>query len=577
LCPFFFLQLPPEYLSLLRELSNAQQPQAPALQAAAPHAQHLPNAQQFNFPHDPQYGLSQNGQPDSNIHYISEEEYIQLLKKQEQGQQQQQPQFHHQQQQQPQHLHQQQQQPQHHQPQPHQYIQVPQQNQVESLGSYRTPAKQVKEQPQHHHQQPAQVQYKPAVYKTQHPRPLADLTLEQELDKLSKHNRPVVSFEPQQIVQAASPVTPSSRQYVSQTPAPQYSHSTPAHAYVTPQAQPSYTQQYHEHQYVAPVLRNPHQHAQQPQQHQQPQQASSIQHEQTERRPKFESPAQKYQLIIPEEPYKSYTQEPVYKYGQQLQFKNVGPQSVTGTKLQYYLAKEKEHIRESQSQNEQIYQAPNAMKIVAAPQLQHEKPASRKPEEASKKHHSSSHGRTQSQKQHQSQRQHHQKHSNQQPKQQNNQQPQKQSASYQQPKQEQKQYAEAPPKSTIFVSQNTGANEHQSRHPSEDTVRVGAEGVPLPKSNRPLTEEEFQRLVDAGYSVVPVPVPVHTNNNYQQQPQAQSQSQPQKYVAPAPIQQTFNGHPTQRQSHQYRYLPQQQGAENAPVVTYLRPLHQQPA
>jgi hypothetical protein len=507
--PFSRFQIPPEYLSLLRELSQAQQPQAQALQGGPPQAQLLAKVPQFEFPHDPQYGLGSQPQAhDPNIRYITEEEYLQLIKGHEQQQKQQQPQF----------------------------IQVPQHSarpagQQDSLGAYRTGEKsqgkhqqqqqqQQQQQAQHQqqrHQQPAQVVYKPASYKTQHPRPLADLSLEQELENLKKHNRPVVSFEPQQIVHAASPATPSHRQYVSQTPSPL--------AFITPSGSP-YTQ-YHEQQYVAPVLRKPQQQVQQV--------AASAQ---ADRKPKYESPAQKYQLIIPE--------EPIYKYSPQSQYyKAVAPQaSALNSKLQYFAAKEKEQYRESQSQTEQLYSAPNAMKIVAPPQLQHEKPTARKPEEHQKKAHS----RPQSQSSKHSQTRSKQANPSPHPQQ-------KPSAVSYQPatKTDQKQYAEGPSKSAVYVSQSSGA---------EETIRVGAEGIPLPKSNRPLTQEEFQRLVDAGYSVIPVPVAIVNSGGHAPAPtQQQSPSQPHKYLA-AP----------QRQTHQYRYLPQQQTAETGPVVTYLRPL-----
>lgn len=110
----------------------------------------------------------------------------------------------------------------------------------------------------------------------------------------------------------------------------------------------------------------------------------------------------------------------------------------------------------------------------------------------------------------------------------------------------------APSRSAIYVSQTTGAPPTHSKHyqqkqqqqhhqyqPSSeesDKSQYQSSEVRLPPINngRPLTQEEFQALVDAGYSVTAVPVPVavpaeeYYKNQKQQELKAQYKHQPNK-------------------------------------------------
>uniref|UniRef100_A0A182M455 Zasp-like motif domain-containing protein n=1 Tax=Anopheles culicifacies TaxID=139723 RepID=A0A182M455_9DIPT len=136
----------------------------------------------------------------------------------------------------------------------------------------------------------------------------------------------------------------------------------------------------------------------------------------------------------------------------------------------------------------------------------------------------------------------------------------------------------APSRSAIFVSQSTGVNQATAAA----TPAPSAHGHKIPpKIDRPLTQEEFQALVDAGYSVVPVPVPVPVPISQYQQQQAAHHAAHAGAPHPGP---RGGPHPTPaavaRQAAQAsRYhLHQLATAENNQnqVVTYLRPLHLDP-
>lgn len=93
--------------------------------------------------------------------------------------------------------------------------------------------------------------------------------------------------------------------------------------------------------------------------------------------------------------------------------------------------------------------------------------------------------------------------------------------------------APVPSRSAIFVSQGTGINKPAPQYNQGERQQVRPENtqrIPLPANDRPLTQEEFQALVDAGYKVtaIPVPVPVPVSAEKYQQEQ---QKQRQKYAA----------------------------------------------
>lgn len=145
----------------------------------------------------------------------------------------------------------------------------------------------------------------------------------------------------------------------------------------------------------------------------------------------------------------------------------------------------------------------------------------------------------------------------------------------------------APSQSSIFVSQGTGVQQkpqeveneqqpqeiqhvqqqqqqqyqHAQQQPHHQHVQQPhhhPQRLPLTNPNRPLTQEEFQALVDAGYKVqaipIPVPVPVSAEEYAQHQHQYQQENQQhhQQYQQQQPQAQLL-----QQQQHQRPYQSQQ--------------------
>ncbi|KAL1379934.1 hypothetical protein pipiens_000478, partial [Culex pipiens pipiens] len=139
---------------------------------------------------------------------------------------------------------------------------------------------------------------------------------------------------------------------------------------------------------------------------------------------------------------------------------------------------------------------------------------------------------------------------------------------------------EAPSRSAIYVSQQTGVSpssapssaEKQAPQQQQQQQQHQHHKIP-PKIDRPLTQEEFQALVDAGYSVVPVPVPVPVPIS---QYHAQQQAQQQRAAAAAGAASSGRHGPVAQASRYHQH--QIAAAENNPsqVITYLRPLHIDP-
>uniref|UniRef100_A0A182QCS2 Zasp-like motif domain-containing protein n=1 Tax=Anopheles farauti TaxID=69004 RepID=A0A182QCS2_9DIPT len=566
-----YQELPPEYISLLHQLAE-HQPKAAALK----------QGKAVNQQYEPQ-SHAQHSKP-NQVQYITEEEYAQLLK---QAQQQPGPVAspHHP------HHHQSQQQPQ---PQPQ-----PQPQGLQAYGrpsSHGPPAGSHKyrpsiqlletgEEPQgvYGHQADGEqyrIQYKSiqqAGTVTPVPKPVSSFSFENELAKLVESNRPLAYHQvphhhhhhhpgrhevPQHDAQRYGPTpSPQSHEYTYvQAAAPSRDHGAPPPPKQSIKAQ-----------YIAPFAQGL------------PLTGPKIRPEHLQVGPqKFvDSPAQKYQFIAQPEaaPSKAHHYQQQQQQQQQQQHHHhqapahqgqqylteVSPKQHPGTpspKIQYYIPKEKnvqiyyqQQAQQQQQQHQQQQQQSvieqhspqHPMKIVEAPQLQNEKP----------------------------QKTVHSVHRTKPAEQQHRYAPRE--------KQQDATDAHAPSRSAIYVSQSTGVT--QSTAAATPAPAAHGHKIP-PKIDRPLTQEEFQALVDAGYSVVPVPVPVPVPiSQFQQHQQQQAASQHAGHPGAAhPGPRGGHPHPTPaaiaRQAAQAsRYhLHQLATAENNPnqVVTYLRPLHLDP-
>ncbi|XP_058169542.1 uncharacterized protein LOC131284695 [Anopheles ziemanni] len=579
-----YQELPPEYISLLHQLAEHQPKAAAVKQGKAV-------SQQF----EPQ-SHAQHSKP-NQVQYITEEEYAQLLK---QAQQQSGPAGPPP----PQHQHQLQQPPQQHH-QHHQHQAPPQGLQAYGRPSahpgaphkYR-PSIQLLEtgedQPGAYGQPDGEqyrVQYKSiqqAGSVTPVPKPVSSFSFEKELAKLVESNRPIAYHHP------ASPHHPGRHeaqhdgQRYGPTPSPQSHEYTyvqaggPAHDHGAPPQQPK---QSIKAQYIAPFaqglpLTGP---------------KISPAHLQVGPQRFVDSPAQKYQFIGNPEAGSAKSHHHAQQLHQQQQqqqhhhhqapahqgqqyLTEVSPKQLQGTpspKIQYYIPKEKnvqvyyqqaqqQQLQQQQQQQQQhhLQQAyeqhspQHPMKIVEAPQLQNEKP-----QKTVQSHH-----RSKPAEQQQQQQQH------------------RYAAREKQPEASPvSSDPHAPSRSAIFVSQSTGVNQATAAAtPAPAGAHYGGEKhahkIP-PKIDRPLTQEEFQALVDAGYSVVPVPVPVPVPISQYQQHQQQAGGHPGAGRAGGPHPTPASSAARQQAAQASRYhLHQLATAENNPnqVVTYLRPLHLDP-
>uniref|UniRef100_A0A182NCZ1 Glutathione peroxidase n=1 Tax=Anopheles dirus TaxID=7168 RepID=A0A182NCZ1_9DIPT len=564
-----YQELPPEYISLLHQLAEHQ-----------PKASALKQGKAVNQQYEPQ-SHGQHPKP-SQVQYITEEEYAQLLK---QAQQQPGPVA-------PQHHphHHQQPQPQHHQPQGLQAYGRPSSHVPAGAHKYR-PSIQLletgEEQPGAYGQQAAdgeqyRIQYKSiqqAGTVTPVPKPVSSFSFENELAKLVESNRPLAYHQVphphhhphHHPGRHEVPQHDAGQRYAGPTPSPQSHEYTyvqagaPARDHVAPPPKQSIKAQY-----IAPFaqglpLTGP---------------KISPAHLQVGPQKFVDSPAQKYQFIAQPESapskahhYQQQQPQPHHHHqapahqGQQY-LTEVSPKQHPGApspKIQYYIPKEKNvqiYYQQAQQQQAAIEQhsPQHPMKIVEAPQLQNEKPQ--------KTVHSHQRSKATEQQQQQQQQQVHQQH-----------------RYAPREKQQDASDSHAPSRSAIYVSQSTGVTQATAAA----TPAPAAHGHKIPpKIDRPLTQEEFQALVDAGYSVVPVPVPVPVPISQYQQHQQQQQQAAAHHAghpgAPHPGARAGPPHPTPaaigRQAAQAsRYhLHQLATAENNQnqVVTYLRPLHLDP-
>lgn len=136
-----------------------------------------------------------------------------------------------------------------------------------------------------------------------------------------------------------------------------------------------------------------------------------------------------------------------------------------------------------------------------------------------------------------------------------------------------------PAKSAIYVSQSTGAPPHakggpkpqqhqQQQHHQQQQVLELDEAVKYiqphesntkqKQQTRPLTQEEFQALVDAGYSVTAIPVPVPVSH--------EEYEQHQKKIAQ--LQQKRPQHSQIKQSLYQQYQQEQQQQQSESLATY---------
>lgn len=245
-----------------------------------------------------------------------------------------------------------------------------------------------------------------------------------------------------------------------------------------------------------------------------------------------EVPAQRYQFIsVPQ-------QQQQYHPQSQLQLQQ---QQQDLSQVQYYVPREKEILtqqadngQQQQQQQQVVYDTQGVMKIVDPPQLQYAQPEAQKLVAE---------------------------------------QPQKYQPSKKQSQKE---------------SQQTG-HSHKSSTPSRSAIYVSRTtgGPPLPKNDkpdlpplklnndRPLTQAEFQALIDQGYNVVPVPVPVPYPVTYDPQTGEEKPVQQE----PQPSQSRYAAQASRPRHHApaYRYANQHTSASQQRPVTYLQPVSQDEA
>lgn len=104
--------------------------------------------------------------------------------------------------------------------------------------------------------------------------------------------------------------------------------------------------------------------------------------------------------------------------------------------------------------------------------------------------------------------------------------------------------------------------------------------LPITSPKKPITQAEFQALVDAGYKVqaipVPVPVPVSSEKykQLQYQPVQRGIGQPLVHNvggAGVPLHHPVSPHTRQAGTHYIRYHPKQESEEGI-LTSYLKPL-----
>lgn len=98
--------------------------------------------------------------------------------------------------------------------------------------------------------------------------------------------------------------------------------------------------------------------------------------------------------------------------------------------------------------------------------------------------------------------------------------------------------------------------------------------LPITSPKKPISQAEFQALIDAGYKVQAIPVPVPVPVSAEKYKQLQQYQPQQRHVQPV-----HNGapqhpgqHNRQASTHYIRYHPKQQESEEGILTSYLKPL-----
>lgn len=284
--------------------------------------------------------------------------------------------------------------------------------------------------------------------------------IQQHPQALVRYHRPLTDFDKElaQLVESNKPINyqlGAGQVFAGPQPRPGPKHRPPQHhqeqRYLSATNEPVYIQPQHRIKYANPANI---QYVQKPQQQVAPQPQKSV----------HEVPAQRYQFIS----------SPQFQH-QQLQ---QAQQQQDLSQVQYYIPREKEISTqqfESAQQPQVVYDTQGVMKVVDPPQLQYAQPEAQKL--VAEQHQHQHQQQTQSQKYHSSKKQSQKDGS---------------SGSHK---------SSTPSRSAIYVSRTTGG----PPLPKNDKPEL----PPLQlKQDRPLTQAEFQALVDQGYNVVPVPVPV---------------------------------------------------------------------
>ncbi|XP_055607758.1 uncharacterized protein LOC129755346 [Uranotaenia lowii] len=536
-------ELPPEYLSLIQQLAEHQKhggaPSAGGSKASK-HQQQQQHQQQLayevassqseQFYHQPQPQAQRHHhaqqlqhqqqqqqqqhhhQQDNQIQYITEEEYQQILK---------QAQVHNQQQAAAQ--------PQYARP-----------SGKQESHKYRPSVQLLETAPDHGHSfshpeaDQFRIQYKsiqPTGSVTPVPKPISSFQFEKELAKLVESNRPLAYHQSNNAHRQPERGAHETPRYVASSHGHEF-------AYTHPGAQEHVPKQSIKAQYIAPFA----------QPHAGPKVNAA--HLQVGPQKFSESPAQKYQFIVPEAPSKAqhpqqYFAEVSQKYAAQSGEKHQA--GAPSPKIQYYVPKEKNlqiyyphHIQEKQQQIEQ-HSPQHPMKIVEAPQLQNEKP-----HKQAQVHRQKAQYIAREKQAEQSQQSYHKSNE-----------------------------SDGPSRSAIFVSQQTGVAPTQAAQTQTTTEKQQTQHqtqhhkIP-PKIDRPLTQEEFQALVDAGYSVVPVPVPVPV-------PVSQYHAQQGASRSGAPAVGTARHGPIAQASRYHQHqLAEAETNPRGQVISYIRPVHIDP-
>lgn len=134
---------------------------------------------------------------------------------------------------------------------------------------------------------------------------------------------------------------------------------------------------------------------------------------------------------------------------------------------------------------------------------------------------------------------------------------------------------QAEPVAASLSGGNSPQQQHIQPHPEQRRPPL-----PITSPKKPITQAEFQALVDAGYKVqaIPVPVPVPVSaEKYKQlqqyQPAQRGLGQPvvHNVGGGVPVHHQAQPHTRQAPTHYIRYHPKQESEEGI-LTSYLKPL-----